>query len=98
MLTEQGFGTRLMNHVKEAVKKDNISHFVTYADNYAVGYFQKQVCYYYYFSNFPTGSTAAFVAAAIELPICNYCHPSTSTVADDAATTIFPVVNNNYCF
>ena len=33
-----------MNHVKEAVKKDRISHFVTYADNYAVGYFEKQVC------------------------------------------------------
>jgi hypothetical protein len=32
-----------MNHVKEAVKKYGITHFVTYADNYAVGYFQKQV-------------------------------------------------------
>ena len=40
----QGFGTRLMNHVKEAVKRDGVSYFVTYADNYAVGYFQKQVC------------------------------------------------------
>ena len=39
----QGYGTRLMNHVKEVVKKDGITHFVTYADNYAVGYFQKQV-------------------------------------------------------
>jgi hypothetical protein len=39
----RGFGTRLMNHLKEAVKKDGITHFVTYADNYAVGYFQKQV-------------------------------------------------------
>lgn len=38
----RGFGTRLMNHVKEAVKKYGITHFVTYADNYAVGYFQKQ--------------------------------------------------------
>ncbi|GMH37399.1 hypothetical protein BSKO_05272 [Bryopsis sp. KO-2023] len=43
--TEQvkGFGTRLMNHTKEyAQTQDNISHFLTYADNNAVGYFLKQ--------------------------------------------------------
>ena len=38
----QGYGTRLMNHLKEAVKSEGITDFVTYADNYAVGYFQKQ--------------------------------------------------------
>jgi histone acetyltransferase len=42
--TEQvkGFGTLLMNKVKEYVKKENITRFLTYADNYAIGYFEKQ--------------------------------------------------------
>ena len=31
-----------MNHVKEYVKKSKITHFLTYADNYAIGYFEKQ--------------------------------------------------------
>jgi histone acetyltransferase len=38
----KGYGTRLMNHLKEAVKMDKISHFLTYADNFAIGYFKKQ--------------------------------------------------------
>ena len=42
--TEQvkGFGTLLMNKVKEFVKGEGITHFLTYADNYAIGYFEKQ--------------------------------------------------------
>eukprot|EP00743_Colponemidia_sp_Colp-15_P005296 GILK01005695.1.p1 GENE.GILK01005695.1~~GILK01005695.1.p1 ORF type:complete len:432 (+),score=72.69 GILK01005695.1:47-1297(+) len=42
--TEQvkGYGTRLMNHLKEHVKKEDITNFLTYADNYAIGYFKKQ--------------------------------------------------------
>jgi len=42
--TEQvkGYGTHLMNHLKEYVKKINIEHFLTYADNFAIGYFKKQ--------------------------------------------------------
>lgn len=32
-----------MNHLKEAVKLDGVTHFLTYADNYATGYFKKQV-------------------------------------------------------
>lgn len=42
--TEQvrGFGTLLMNHLKHHVQKDKIEYFLTYADNYAIGYFQKQ--------------------------------------------------------
>jgi hypothetical protein len=32
-----------MNHLKEAVKLDGTTHFLTYADNYAIGYFRKQV-------------------------------------------------------
>lgn len=32
-----------MNHLKEAVKRDGITHLLTYADNYAIGYFAKQV-------------------------------------------------------
>lgn len=42
--TEQvkGWGTKLMNQVKEHMKPLNIEYFLTYADNYAIGYFQKQ--------------------------------------------------------
>ena len=45
MATEQvkGYGTRLMNHLKDyATNDENITHFLTYADNNAVGYFAKQ--------------------------------------------------------
>lgn len=38
----KGYGTRLMNHVKEYAKTEGIHHFLTYADNYAIGYFKKQ--------------------------------------------------------
>ncbi|CDJ30109.1 histone acetyltransferase GCN5, putative [Eimeria mitis] len=38
----KGYGTRLMNHLKEHVKKSGIEYFLTYADNFAVGYFRKQ--------------------------------------------------------
>ena len=44
--TEQvkGYGSFLMNYLKEYVKSvAGITHFLTYADNYAVGYFKKQV-------------------------------------------------------
>jgi histone acetyltransferase len=42
--TEQvrGFGTSLMNHLKKYVQMENLEYFLTYADNYAIGYFQKQ--------------------------------------------------------
>lgn len=43
--TEQvkGYGSHLMNHLKaHVVKTTNAKHFLTYADNYAVGYFKKQ--------------------------------------------------------
>ena len=42
--TEQirGYGTLLMNHVKHHVQKDKLEYFLTYADNFAIGYFQKQ--------------------------------------------------------
>ena len=38
----KGFGTHLMNHVKLHVKRLGLTHFLTYADNYAIGYFKKQ--------------------------------------------------------
>ena len=38
----KGYGTLLMNHLKSHVQKDRIEYFLTYADNYAIGYFQKQ--------------------------------------------------------
>ncbi|KAI9337064.1 hypothetical protein DFJ73DRAFT_849758 [Zopfochytrium polystomum] len=43
--TEQvkGYGARLMSHVKDYVSKAlGIKHFLTYADNFAIGYFKKQ--------------------------------------------------------
>ncbi|KAG2216320.1 hypothetical protein INT45_006517 [Circinella minor] len=43
--TEQvkGYGSFLMNHLKDYIKKNtNMKHFLTYADNYAIGYFRKQ--------------------------------------------------------
>ncbi|KAK4702892.1 histone acetyltransferase, partial [Phenoliferia sp. Uapishka_3] len=43
--TEQvkGYGQHLMNHLKDHVKRDTqCMHFLTYADNYAIGYFKKQ--------------------------------------------------------
>ncbi|KAL2911493.1 histone acetyltransferase [Polyrhizophydium stewartii] len=40
----QGYGSRLMSHVKDYVRETyDIWNFLTYADNYAVGYFKKQV-------------------------------------------------------
>ncbi|KAG2492613.1 hypothetical protein HYH03_009029 [Edaphochlamys debaryana] len=39
----KGYGTRLMNHTKEFARtQDRLTHFLTYADNNAVGYFEKQ--------------------------------------------------------
>jgi len=42
--TEQvkGYGTKLMNQLKEYTKSENIFNFLTFADNYAIGYFKKQ--------------------------------------------------------
>lgn len=39
----RGYGAHLMNHLKDYVKNTSpIRHFLTYADNYAIGYFKKQ--------------------------------------------------------
>ncbi|CAM8897118.1 unnamed protein product [Rhodiola kirilowii] len=39
----KGYGTRLMNHLKQRARDDDgLTHFLTYADNNAVGYFTKQ--------------------------------------------------------
>lgn len=38
----QGYGTILMNQLKSHVQTEGIEYFLTYADNYAIGYFQKQ--------------------------------------------------------
>ncbi|KAJ1554523.1 histone acetyltransferase, partial [Cladochytrium tenue] len=43
--TEQvkGYGARLMSHVKDYVAEAlGVRHFLTYADNFAIGYFKKQ--------------------------------------------------------
>lgn len=44
--TEQvkGYGSYLMNHLKNHVRQtSDVEYFLTYADNYATGYFKKQV-------------------------------------------------------
>ncbi|XP_078486635.1 histone acetyltransferase KAT2A [Ciona intestinalis] len=38
----KGYGTHLMNHLKEYHIKQSMYHFLTYADEYAIGYFKKQ--------------------------------------------------------
>lgn len=38
----KGYGTHLMNHLKDYHIKHNIYHFLTYADEFAIGYFKKQ--------------------------------------------------------
>ena len=38
----KGYGTKLMNLVKQQGARTGIEYFITYADNYAVGYFKKQ--------------------------------------------------------
>ncbi|CAB52569.1 Histone acetyltransferase gcn5 [Schizosaccharomyces pombe] len=39
----RGYGSHLMNHLKDYVRgTTTIQHFLTYADNYAIGYFKKQ--------------------------------------------------------
>ena len=38
----KGYGTHLMNHLKDYHVKHGIFHLLTYADEYAIGYFKKQ--------------------------------------------------------
>jgi histone acetyltransferase len=38
----KGYGSHLMNHMKAIARKENIFHLITYADNFAIGYFKKQ--------------------------------------------------------
>lgn len=38
----KGYGTHLMNHLKDYHIRYNVNHFLTYADEYAIGYFKKQ--------------------------------------------------------
>ena len=42
-LIVQGYGTHLMNHLKDYHIQNSVLHFLTYADEYATGYFRKQV-------------------------------------------------------
>ncbi|XP_040819469.1 histone acetyltransferase KAT2B isoform X3 [Ochotona curzoniae] len=39
----KGYGTHLMNHLKEYHIKHDVLNFLTYADEYAIGYFKKQI-------------------------------------------------------
>jgi len=38
----KGYGTHLMNHLKDYHLQHNVIHFLTFADEYAIGYFKKQ--------------------------------------------------------
>lgn len=42
-LSTQGYGTHLMNHLKDYHVQHNVLHFLTFADEFAIGYFKKQV-------------------------------------------------------
>lgn len=37
----KGYGTKLMNQLKDQMQKEGVEYFLTYADNYAIGYFEK---------------------------------------------------------
>jgi len=38
----KGYGTHMMNHLKDYHVKHGVYHFLTYADEFAIGYFKKQ--------------------------------------------------------
>lgn len=38
----KGYGTQMMNHLKDYHLQHKIFHFLTYADSFATGYFRKQ--------------------------------------------------------
>lgn len=43
LLNFKGYGSHLMNHLKSYIRQNTkANYFLTYADNYAVGYFKKQ--------------------------------------------------------
>eukprot|EP01105_Mastigella_eilhardi_P011493 TRINITY_DN2649_c0_g1_i1.p1 TRINITY_DN2649_c0_g1~~TRINITY_DN2649_c0_g1_i1.p1 ORF type:complete len:417 (-),score=128.51 TRINITY_DN2649_c0_g1_i1:22-1272(-) len=44
MSSEQvkGYGSHMMNHLKEAMRQEGLLYFLTYSDNFAIPYFQKQ--------------------------------------------------------
>lgn len=41
-LQVKGYGTHLMNHLKDYSIQRNIRHFLAYADQFAIGFFKKQ--------------------------------------------------------
>ena len=38
----KGYGTKLMNLLKRQMVREGLEYSITYADNYAIGYFKKQ--------------------------------------------------------
>ena len=42
----KGYGTHLMNHIKDYHIKHNVLHFLTFADEYAIGMFKKMIIYF----------------------------------------------------
>jgi len=40
----KGYGTHMMNNLKDYCIRHKILHLLTYADAFAIGYFKKQVC------------------------------------------------------
>ena len=43
----KGYGTHLMNYLKDYCIRQGILHLLTYADSFAIGYFKKQVLHTY---------------------------------------------------
>eukprot|EP00731_Ephydatia_muelleri_P008459 Em0004g797a len=42
VLQQQGYGTHMMNNLKDYCIRHHITHLLTYADAFAIGYFKKQ--------------------------------------------------------
>lgn len=40
----KGYGTHMMNHLKDYHVKNNINHFLTFADEFAIGKFDSLTC------------------------------------------------------
>lgn len=63
----QGYGTHLMNHLKDYHLSQSILHFLTYADEYAIGYFKKQVCYQFMISTIASLMISSMLTSTITI-------------------------------
>lgn len=75
-----------MNHLKEYHIKHNILYFLTYADEYAIGYFKKQVTF-----ASPHPTLTWHLGSFCLAPWCGWTgSPSSSPVPSNIYRDIFP--------